>query len=175
MARRLSETELRSLANRWGRFYDVSPDLVYAVIMIESGGVPTAVGDGGQSLGLMQLHANGARATWRANGHPEPRDWFDPESNVQVGAWFLGKSIPVQLRNVGAADTVRNRIVAYNAGASRVKRPDALLPEVTKHYLRKVREFGVPLGSSAVASWPVASVVTASALLALLKIIKELA
>lgn len=171
MGRVLARGQIESLARRWGAFYGVDPALLVAIAMVESGGDSLAVGDGGESLGLMQLHGRGARATWAANGHA-PVDWFDPEASMRVAAWFLGKSIPVQLRSIGAELTVRNAVVAYNAGASRVHREDAELPEVTQHYLRKVERFGVYLGGSLRGiKWPSAAVaVTAGmALLSLLR------
>lgn len=171
MGRILGRSELEQLARKWGAEFKVDPALLVAVALVESGGDSLAVGDGGDSLGLMQLHARGARATWAANGHA-PVDWFDPSENMRVAAWFLGKSIPVQLRQLGESLTVRNAVVAYNAGASRVKRPDHELPTVTQHYLRKVRESGVYLGGSLRGiEWPKAAVVVTAgmALLSLLR------
>jgi len=172
---KLNAIQIDELARKYGRLYDVDPALVRAVIYIESGGETNAIGDGGESWGLMQLHRLGARATWHANGFTsgDQNWWLNAENNVRVGTWFLGKAIPAELKRLGHADTVRNRIVAYNAGASRVARSDDALPAVTQSYLRKVAGYGLALTASARASWPAPAFV-AGVGLAILSVVKAL-
>jgi hypothetical protein len=151
---KLLEGQVKALADKWGRKFGVSPRVLVAIAWIESRYNPKAIGDGGESYGLMQLHGRGARAAWKQAGNPEV-EWFNPDSNMHVAAWFVGQLL-ADLRRQGRDTTVRNVVVAYNAGMSRVKRADADLPEVTKHYLRAMTNRGVGLSSSASSSgWSV--------------------
>ena len=43
----------------------VDPDLLFAVVMMESGGDPNAVGDDGAAVGLTQIHGKETYDTWR--------------------------------------------------------------------------------------------------------------
>lgn len=142
----MTESNVRELANKWGAVYSVSPSLLVEVIRIESAFNERAVGDAGQSLGLMQLHAKGARAEWIAAKGAGPWDWFDPNINVQVGAWYLGTMIPQWLKAYGIADTVQNRIIAYNAGIGAAK--EGRIPTITRQYLDNLAKRGIVLQGS---------------------------
>jgi hypothetical protein len=43
----------------------VDPDLLFAIVMMESGGDPNAVGDDGDAVGLTQIHGKETYDTWR--------------------------------------------------------------------------------------------------------------
>jgi len=74
-----------SLLNRMGQKYNVPPLFLKAVMLIESGGRPDAVGDGGHSVGLFQLHDMGY-------GHGMGDSRFDPEANADRAARGLAEA-----------------------------------------------------------------------------------
>ncbi|MGE3075726.1 MAG: transglycosylase SLT domain-containing protein [Dehalococcoidia bacterium] len=74
-----------SLLNRAGQKYNVPPLFLKAVMLIESGGRPDAVGDAGHSVGLFQLHDQGYGA-----GMGDTR--FDPAANIDRAAKGLAEA-----------------------------------------------------------------------------------
>lgn len=74
-----------SLLNRAGQKYNVPPIFLKSVMLIESGGRPDAVGDGGHSVGLFQLHDQGY-----GSGMGDSR--FDPEANIDRAAKGLAEA-----------------------------------------------------------------------------------
>jgi hypothetical protein len=73
------------MLNRLGQKYNVPPLFLKAVMLIESGGRPDAVGDSGQSVGLFQLHDQGY-------GHGMGDLRFDPEANADRAARGLSEA-----------------------------------------------------------------------------------
>ncbi len=73
------------MLNRLGQKYNVPPLFLKAVMLIESGGRPDAVGDGGHSVGLYQLHDQGY-------GHGMGDLRFDPEANADRAARGLSEA-----------------------------------------------------------------------------------
>ncbi len=73
------------LLNRMGQKHNVPPMFLKAVMMIESGGRPDAVGDSGHSVGLFQLHDMGY-------GHGMGDSRFDPEANADRAARGLAEA-----------------------------------------------------------------------------------
>ena len=74
-----------AMLNRMGQNYNVPPMFLKAVMLIESGGRPDAVGDGGQSVGLFQLHEMGY-------GYGMGDSRFDPEANAARAARGLAEA-----------------------------------------------------------------------------------
>ena len=74
-----------SLLNRMGQKHNVPPMFLKAVMLIESGGRPDAVGDSGHSVGLFQLHDMGY-------GHGMGDLRFDPEANTDRAARGLAEA-----------------------------------------------------------------------------------
>lgn len=85
--------------------YGISPKLVKAIIKVESGGNSDAVGDNGNSLGLMQIQPR--YHGWRL---AEGESLKDPMVNVRIGCEILQDLLYKSHGDVGAALTV------YNAG-----------------------------------------------------------
>ncbi len=85
-------TPYRPIIERWARRYDVSPDMVAAVLECESSGRVRAVSESG-ALGLMQLMPKTAEAMAKELGLAEPakRDFFNPELNIRLGTYYLSK------------------------------------------------------------------------------------
>jgi soluble lytic murein transglycosylase-like protein len=73
------------MLNRMGQKYNVPPLFLKAVMLIESGGRPDAVGDAGHSVGLFQLHDQGY-------GHGMGDSRFDPEANADRAARGLAEA-----------------------------------------------------------------------------------
>lgn len=85
--------------------YGVRQALIVGVIAKESGGNPNAVGDGGQALGLMQMHPAAAQdvgVNWD--------DLSDPSVAIPAGTDYLAQ----QLQRFGGNETLA--LVAYNQG-----------------------------------------------------------
>lgn len=63
------------------------PMVVARVALAESGLNPKAIGDGGQAIGIMQIHAR-----WWVGTVPfvkSAADLRDPRTNIRAGAWIL--------------------------------------------------------------------------------------
>lgn len=87
--------------------YGLDPEIVKALIEIESGGDPYAVGDSGESIGLMQIQPK-----W--HGERMARlgvtDLMDPYQNVLTGCDILAE----KLAEYG---NLHDALSAYNAGS----------------------------------------------------------
>jgi soluble lytic murein transglycosylase-like protein len=113
----LTEWELTSLATalvRESAAHGLAPELVLAVVEVESNCDPHAVSPVG-ALGLMQiLPSTGAelarrlRIPWRG-----PRTLFDPVTNLRLGVAYL-RELRDRYDNVGIA------LAAYNWGPGRI-------------------------------------------------------
>jgi len=108
--------------------YDLSPDLIRAVIQAESNFKVTAVSSAG-AQGLMQLMP----ATARELGVQNP---FDIEQNIDGGAKYLRK----MLDRFGG--NVRKALAAYNAGPGTVIKYNGRVPyPETRQYVKRVLRF----------------------------------
>ena len=86
--------------------HGIDPEIVFAVVWKESTFYSKAVGDGGNSLGLMQVQPRWHSARMEKLGCT---DLFDPYQNVTVGVDYLAE----QLNRYGSIDKA---LTAYNAG-----------------------------------------------------------
>lgn len=95
--------------------HGVDVDLMAAMVLIESGGDPEAVSPSG-AAGLMQVMPKTAASIARARGCSVPtrEGIFEPEQNIDFGAWYLAR----QLERFGDP---RLAVAAYNAGPERVR------------------------------------------------------
>lgn len=105
----------------YSRIHDLDPNLVRAVIYVESAGDPDAVSVDG-AMGLMQLMPMTAGDMGVRNAH-------DPAENIFGGTRYLSRLI----EQFGSIDLA---LWAYNAGPEMVKRKK--LPQETRQYIPKV-------------------------------------
>lgn len=124
LVRTVGTRGIHSLADKYGKRHGLDPNLVEAVIAVESNYDPTAVSSAG-AQGLMQIMPG----TQKDLGVEAP---FNPDANVEGGVRYL-KSL---MQRFG--DT-RLALAAYNAGPERVARCGGIpaIPE-TQNYVTKV-------------------------------------
>ncbi len=111
---------------RAARAAAVRPELVRAVIVVESAFNPRAVSKRG-ALGLMQLKPSTARRYGVSNA-------FDPEQNITAGAHYL-RDLLARFGN-----DLELTLAAYNAGEDAVERYGRSIPPFseTRHYVPTV-------------------------------------
>ena len=114
------------LIERAARAAAVRPELVRAVIVVESAFNPRAVSKRG-AQGLMQLKPSTARRYGVSNA-------FDPEQNITAGAHYL-RDLLARFGN-----DLELTLAAYNAGEDAVERYGRSIPPFseTRHYVPAV-------------------------------------
>lgn len=88
--------------------YDIDPNIVAAIVWVESRGVPTVTSSDGGYLGLMQVGPKWHRARMDRLG---VTDLYDPYSNVLVGVDYLSEIY-------GRCHDWTLTIMSYNLGES---------------------------------------------------------
>ena len=118
--------EFEPLIERAARSQAVRPELVRAVIVVESAFNPRAVSRRG-AVGLMQLLPKTARRYGVA-------DAFDPEQNIMAGVHYLRDLLTRYGNNLELS------LAAYNAGEDAVERYGHSIPPFaeTQHYVPTV-------------------------------------
>jgi soluble lytic murein transglycosylase-like protein len=119
--------DLAQMVEAAARRHGLDPELVRAVVAVESGFRPDAVSPRG-AQGLMQLMP----ATARALGVKDP---FDPVSNIDGGTRYLRALV------TRYGGDLRRALAAYNAGEGAVARHGGVPPyPETLAYVRRVLE-----------------------------------
>ena len=121
----------------------VRPELVRAVIVVESGFNPRAISRRG-AIGLMQLLPSTARRYGAFNA-------FDPEQNIHAGAHYLADLITRY-----GVEKLELVLAAYNAGEDAVEKYGRRIPpyKETQTYVPNVLRMYHALRAQAVASEP---------------------
>jgi soluble lytic murein transglycosylase len=98
----------------------LDPRLVKAVVWRESRFQADMIGKNSER-GLVQVSEIAARDWAKANSVPnfEPNQLFNPEINLEIGCWYLGKALQ---RWNSQLEPVPFALAEYNAGKSRVDR-----------------------------------------------------
>lgn len=138
---------------------DQIDDIIPFIIQQESGGRADAVGDNGNSIGLMQINVNGALKEWnewhKNNPYPLSRKeqykhgmipvdisriehLFNPEKNITVGRWYLRR-----LKNHYLKDnyTLKRLIFAWNCGITKLRKANydcSKMPKSSRRFYEKV-------------------------------------
>jgi soluble lytic murein transglycosylase-like protein len=131
-----TQREIDDAINKAADRHNVDPNLVRALVKVESNFNPNAVSRKG-AMGLMQLMPQTARQLRLTNP-------FNPEENVDAGVRHLKQL----LDNYGG--DVRLSLAAYNAGTGAVAR-SAGIPRYaeTRNYVKRITQlYGGGLGSS---------------------------
>jgi len=117
--------DLHALASEAARRHGLDPELVLAVVTVESGFRPEAVSPKG-AQGLMQLMPATAQALGVQNA-------LDPAANLDGGSRHLSELIALYNGDVTKA------LAAYNAGTGAVARHGGVPPyRETQEYVKKV-------------------------------------
>ena len=132
-----------------GRRNGVYPPLLKAVIWKESRFDASARGSKGE-IGLMQVMPQSAVKDWETafRRHvPSDGALMDPELNIEIGSWFLGRALN-RWKDYNEAETLA--LCEYNAGIQRAESWKPLLHdgkvmpniniESTRKYVREILE-----------------------------------
>lgn len=132
-----------------GRRNGVYPPLLKAVIWKESRFDSSSIGSKGE-IGLMQVMPQAAVKDWEANFHrkvPSDGALMDPELNIEIGSWFLGRALN-RWKDYNEAEALA--LCEYNAGIQRADSWKPLLHdgkvienidiESTRKYVRDILE-----------------------------------
>ncbi len=95
------------------RALGADPNVIGAICWQESGFRPDAIGDGGRSVGLMQLHDQGLGAGLTR------QERLDPERNLRVG-------VQAHLAYLAEFGSIEAAVTAHNAGGPAVRQALAL-------------------------------------------------
>jgi soluble lytic murein transglycosylase-like protein len=122
---RLPPSAYEHLIDEAAERYKLDPDLIRAVINVESAFNPLAVSEAG-AQGLMQLMPALAAELGVLNP-------FDPRENIMAGARYLGYLLDVHKGNIPLA------LASYNAGPAAVDRYNGVPPfEETRRYVKSI-------------------------------------
>lgn len=110
----------KSFVERYSREFGVDPDLVCAVLYIESKGDPNIISARG-ALGLMQITPNTARSLGI-------EDILDPEENIRAGVKYIAQ--------LTRKYDEPSALLAYNAGTSILD--ESRIPRETKRFVEQV-------------------------------------
>lgn len=128
-------------ANKFG----INPNLLCAIVDRESSFRDHVLGDGGHSIGLMQVTKGAFQdyLSYAGDQWPKFKTWeelSDPVKNLNVGIWYWNNRIPVLLKNFGYEDSLRNRIIAYNSETIHAIKDSSKLSSITKSYIAFVEQ-----------------------------------
>ncbi len=125
--RAMTSAELDSIIDAAAQRHNVDPNLVRAVVKVESNNNPRAVSAKG-AMGLMQLMPGTARSLNVSNP-------FDPQQNVDAGVRHLRELLDSFQGDVNLS------LAAYNAGSTAVVRNHGVPPYAeTRQYVRRIQK-----------------------------------
>ena len=138
MNRQSAEKQIRKYITEFGKKFNASIEELNSIAMKESSRDPyIGLHPDGVSYGLMGI-TNDVEKEYRTyNG--EFLDRENLKDNIKLSAWYWGERIPQMIEYFGAKNTLRNRVIAYNAGISYVVNGNEI-PERTKGYIQHMQE-----------------------------------
>lgn len=121
------------------------PSIDMAIIAtIESSNNPLAYNKGSKARGLCQITPIVLKEYDQTYGEKHTVEMlFDREFNMQVADWYMNFKIPAYLHHYKIADTVTNRLIAYNAGIGTLvknRKNSGVLPKETSDYIKKYQQ-----------------------------------
>lgn len=126
--------EYQSIIRDRARKYNVDSCLIAAVINGESRWAPKARSHAG-AQGMMQIIPSTANAIAKRYNLPYSSSHLgDPGANIEIGTALLRY-------NIDTYGSLRNILVAYNAGGARVKLANSQLPRETQFYITKISRY----------------------------------
>ena len=109
------------------------------IAQIESSNNPMAYNKRSGATGLCQITLPTlADFNARHNTRVTMDDLYNPQVNMRIANWYMNTKIPQYLKAYKLADTLKNRLWAYNAGIGRVKQ--GILPDETRDYIAKYKQ-----------------------------------
>ena len=113
-----------------------SPQLIDALVAVESRGNAAAVGDSGKALGILQIHATMvADANRIAGTHFTHREMLDPNKARAVASIVLDHYSRQILRTTGRNASNRELAFIWNGGAGAWRRADAPMNDAKQRNL----------------------------------------
>lgn len=114
------------ISQQAGSAWGVSPELITAIIAVESGGNPNVV-SASNAVGLMQIKASTAgKDVWRRMGwagQPSDSELKNPERNISVGAAYLSILEKGPLAGIQNPEVMQDALaVSYANGAGALLR-----------------------------------------------------
>jgi hypothetical protein len=121
--------------------YALIKQLLPILMLIESGGNPSAVGDNRQACGILQIH----RLYWIDGCHYADSDWpyakaFDPACAEQVATWYLLRYGKAYQKQTGKPVTFEVLARIHNGGPRGWNPKYPALYKATTQYWNKVKE-----------------------------------
>ncbi len=122
---RRNKAKYNHLVHKYALKYKLDPQLLHAIIQVESAYNPAAISSKG-AIGLMQLMPDTAKRYGIKNR-------LDPKQNIHAGAHYLHDLLKLFNNNLKLA------VASYNAGENAVKRYGKIPPyKETQQYVKKV-------------------------------------
>lgn len=135
----MTENEIIKIIDQSAERYNINKIEFRAIAWQESRFNPDAVGSDGE-IGMYQLLPKGAIKEYnRIKGFRIDAFFWDIENNVEVAAWFYGQRIVELLNHYNHENTLRNRIIAYNAGIGNLNK--GIVPASTEQYIDNVKNY----------------------------------
>lgn len=110
------------------------------IYQIESSGNPNAYNRTSGARGLGQI----TPIVLKEWNNMNPKNKYttnalnDKVVNMKISDWYMNKRIPQMLKAKGLQDTIKNRLIAYNAGIGHVGK--SILPKETFNYIQKYQQ-----------------------------------
>ena len=141
MKKLISVLLLATLFLRGTSYAEIITDkLIQAIITIESGGDPNAIGKNGE-IGLIQISSIVVKEFHQIICEPHCNDIFalyDPKTNIALGTWYLKR-----LHNHYKCETLEQILCAYNWGIGNLRKIDmdwTKSPSKVKRYISRVKK-----------------------------------